>query len=350
VAPTSGRQAPIRRAIAWGIQAPNPHNTQAWKFDLLSTTEALLFVDERRLLPVTDPPARQIHIGAGCCIETLAVGMSSEGYETDVELLPDGAHAFDEIGRKPVARIKLGPATPARPDELADAIGRRQSNRRPYSGPMLTDTEAEDLRSRVADSPVEILTFNDSAVMRPLQDIAYEALEIEVTTPRLYEETRVWFRFNERQRRLHRDGLSAAQAGVDGLQRRLFELLLGNGKPSRWTSRMNTGPTLKSLRQGIESARGMFVVKTTSNEQLDWLQAGRAFARIHLGLTRLGLTCHHYNQVLQEFPEMEALQRRFEGVVGIEAPEKVQIMARVGRAKEAYVAPRREPDDFIVAG
>ncbi len=90
--PTIDPQSPIMRAIAWGIQAPNPHNTQAWKFRLVSDTEARLYVDERRLLPVTDPPARQIHIGAGCCIETLAVGMSTEGYETDVKLLPDGPH------------------------------------------------------------------------------------------------------------------------------------------------------------------------------------------------------------------------------------------------------------------
>src|SRR6266496_1721233 len=88
-------ETPILQAITYGIHAPNPHNTQAWKFELTSDTEALLYIDERRLLPVTDPPARQIHIGAGCCIETLAIGMSGRGYETDVEYLPQGAHGLD---------------------------------------------------------------------------------------------------------------------------------------------------------------------------------------------------------------------------------------------------------------
>jgi hypothetical protein len=36
------------RAIAYGIQAPNPHNTQAWRFEPLSDSEALVFIDERR--------------------------------------------------------------------------------------------------------------------------------------------------------------------------------------------------------------------------------------------------------------------------------------------------------------
>jgi hypothetical protein len=48
------------------------------------------------------------------------------------------------------------------------------------------------------------------------------------------------------------------------------------------------------------------LVKTATNRQVDWLDdwldAGRAFVRVHLGLTQLGLTCHHYNQVLQEYP------------------------------------------------
>lgn len=346
--PTVDKQAPIRQAIAWGIQAPNPHNTQAWKFRLLSDTEALVYLDEQRLLPVTDPPARQIHLGAGCFIETLAAGMSTEHYSTNVELLPDGAHGLEEIGHKPVARIKLCQDAATRPDELAAVIGRRQSNRKPYTGPMLTDTEADDIRARVTPGSVDIQTVTEPDAMRPLLEIFYRALEIEVSTPRLYEETRIWFRFNEQQRRTQRDGLSVAQAGVDGVKRRLAEWMLHNGDPARWVNRRNLNSTLKVLRKGIDSARGIVLVKTATNEQEDWLRAGRAFARVHLGLTRLGLTCHHYNQVLQEYPEMTELQREFDILVGVHEPAKVQMMVRVGRAEQAYAAPRRDPADFIV--
>ena len=78
------------------------------------------------------------------------------------------------------------------------------------------------------------------------------------------------------------------------------------------------------------------------------MEAGRAFARVHLGLTQLGLTCHHYNQVLQEFPEMAELQREFDELVAAREPQKIQIAVRVGRAKQAYIAPRRDPSDFIL--
>jgi hypothetical protein len=170
---TIDTRRPILRAIAWGVRAPSPHNTQAWKFRPTSDTAALLYVDEKRLLPATDPPARQIHIGAGCCIETLAVGMTNEGYDTNVDVLPDGPYGLDEIGRKPVAHIELRPRSATQPDALADAIGRRQTNRKTYTGPWLTDNEAEQLSAFVPPGHVALSTFNDPDAARPLLDIFY---------------------------------------------------------------------------------------------------------------------------------------------------------------------------------
>src|SRR5262245_3624691 len=79
---------PILQAITYGARAPNPHNTQAWKIEPLSNLENVLYLDEHRLLPVTDPSTREIHIGAGCFLESLATGMSGQGYVTNIELLP----------------------------------------------------------------------------------------------------------------------------------------------------------------------------------------------------------------------------------------------------------------------
>jgi hypothetical protein len=350
VASNSGprEHTPIMRAIAYGIHAPNPHNTQAWKFELVSDTDAVLYIDERRLLPVTDPPARQIHIGAGCFIETLAIGISSLGYETDVAYLPRGPYGFEEIGHKPVARIKLRQSATVRPDHLAQFIERRQTNRKPYAGPPLSDEEAAKIRAQAQSADVEVLVIDQPAEMRPLLDVFYKAMEIEVTTPHLYEETRIWFRFNENQRRALRDGLSMGQAGIDGIKRRLIEWSLRNGNPKQWFSPRSIGPVLKTYRAGIDSAMGLVLLKTETNDQLNWLEAGRSFARAQLTLTEFGLTSHPYSQVLQEYPEMADLQAEFNDLMGIREPAKIQMAVRVGRAKQSYVAKRRSPKDFII--
>jgi hypothetical protein len=90
---------PIDRAIALGCNAPNPHNTQAWKFRNTSELQTLFYVDESRLLPSTDPPARQIYIGCGCFIETLSVGATTLGLTTTVEGFPEGTYGLDEVGK-----------------------------------------------------------------------------------------------------------------------------------------------------------------------------------------------------------------------------------------------------------
>jgi hypothetical protein len=175
-------------------------------------------------------------------------------------------------------------------------------------------------------------------------------MEIEAKTPRLYEETRIWFRFNERQRQAHRDGLSIPQTGIDGLRRRVLEWALRNGNPKQWFSPRSINLSLKSFRRGVDSARGLVLLKTWTNHQSDWLRVGRAFARVHLALTRLGMTCQPNSQVLQEYPEMTKLQAEFNELLAVRAPEKVQMAVRVGRAERAYVALRRDPQDFLIDG
>ena len=96
---------PVMKAIAYGITAPSPHNTQSWFVDTISGTEMLLYVKNE--LPATDPLSRQIHMGAGCFIELAAIGMSNEEYETRVEYFPLGAYQTEsnKMAARPVARM-----------------------------------------------------------------------------------------------------------------------------------------------------------------------------------------------------------------------------------------------------
>lgn len=341
-------ETPIMQGVRYGIQAPNPHNTQAWKIRPLSPTEMLLYVDEGRTLPVTDPPARQIHIGCGCFIEVLAIGMSGHGYATRVDYLPEGPYGLKDVGRKPVARVSVHRTAGAPSDNLARFITLRQTNRKVYSGPLLTDEEARRLRHRVGPGDVELMIMNRDSQMRPFFDIFLHAVEIEARTRRTWEETRIWFRYSERQRRQRRDGLSVPQAGIDGLARLLAERYLRAGDPRRWFSPRYVESGLRAFAKGIFSARGLVFLKTATNTQLDWLLAGRAFARVHLALTELGMHCQPNSQVLQEFPEMAQLQADFNKMLAVAETEKIQMAVRAGRARQSYAAPRRDPWDLIV--
>ena len=194
-------QQPILKAISFGVNAPNPHNTQAWKMKILSDDQMLLFIDENRLLPATDPPTRQIHIGSGCFIEMLRIGMSSIGYDTQVELLPEGEYNYDDIGNKPVARIKVSRNSQIQESPLYQYTYLRQSSRKVYTGPFVTNQEFEEIKNLVGKAHPEIIVLNKPEEMQPYMEIFQEAMRIEMDTSKpLWDETRVWMRWNESDR------------------------------------------------------------------------------------------------------------------------------------------------------
>jgi hypothetical protein len=337
---------PILQAITYGGHAPNPHNTQAWKIEVLSDLEGMLYIDERRLLPVTDPSTREIHIGAGCFLESLATGMAGQGYVTHVELLPRGPYGTADIGKKPVARFSLANGSDTRRALLAQYVDVRQTNRKPYSGPPLEDVEAERIRTEVAADGGNAIIVRGRD-MGPILDLFRRATEIETATPRASEEMRQWFRFDERERRTKRDGLSVPQTVGGGIKGRIVELSLGN--PRIWSSAFARQMIMRATAKAIDSARGIVLLTTRSNRQLEWVNTGRTYERFHLVLTQLGLTCQPYSQVLHEYPEMAPLQAELNELLGVRAPEKIQMAVRVGRARRAYRAPRRDPLDFVRA-
>ena len=57
--PPSSERDPRRRALAFALLAPSPHNLQSWLVDLSRDGEVLLSSMAQRLLPQTDPLSRQ---------------------------------------------------------------------------------------------------------------------------------------------------------------------------------------------------------------------------------------------------------------------------------------------------
>jgi hypothetical protein len=98
----------------------------------------------------------------------------------------------------------------------------------------------------------------------------------------------------------------------------------------------------------VSPDEGIAMTTTETNEQLDWLKVGRDYARLALAVTGLGLTSHPLSQALQEYPENAEIQAEFNELLGIREPAKIQMAVRVGRAERAYVARRRDPQDFLV--
>jgi hypothetical protein len=344
----SSYEIPVIKAIAYGITAPSPHNTQSWFIDTLSSTEMLLYV--KHLIPATDPPARQIHMGAGCFIECLEIGMSAEGFNTSVDYFPEGEYTIQafEIGTKPVAKISLVKEANIEKDILYDYIYDRGTNRKPYKGEMLTVEEFGTIKSLIGDMHSEMIFIEGEQDMAPYLSIFNRAMELETRTTSTNEETRQMFRYTEEERMEKGDGISIPQMGMDGFMRKLAEKSLKGGDSITWHSEKMFKATMRGISKGISSSKGLIMFKSSQNEMLDWVLTGRDYARYNIAIAKLGYVTHPYNQVIQEYPEMMDLQGEFNELTAPSGDEKIQMIVRIGRADPSYKSWRKNVEDYII--
>lgn len=340
--------SPVLKAIAYGISAPSPHNTQSWYVDTLSGNVMLLYV--KHILPETDPPSRQIHMGAGCFIELASIGMSAEGYETSVEYFPQGTYQIEKnkLADKPIAKITFIKKSDIQKDVLYDYIYQRGTNRKAYSGKMITTQEFDQMKGLIGKTHSELIFINDEQEMKPYLEIFRQGMEIETKTNLTNEETRKMFRFSEEEREQKKNGISIPQMGYDGFIRKMAEKSLKNGDSITWHSESNFNATMKGINKGVYSSKGIIMFKTATNTMLDWVLSGRDYARYNVAIAKLGIVTHPYNQVIQEYPEIQDLQKEFVALTKTKADEKIQMIVRIGRADATYKSWRKNVEDYLI--
>ena len=337
----------IVKAIAIGMNAPNPHNSQAWKFKILSNLEAFFYVDETRLLRATDPPGRQIHIGCGCFLETLRLGASTVGYLAEYELLPQGEYPMEEAGLKPVALIKVAAAA-TNPLPLSDSILSRQTNRSVYEGELITPVEFNSIATLTSAKHSELSFHSEPERLKEMIDILYAGMVVEANTHVTYDESRLWFRSSQKKIETKRDGINLRTDGTKGLLLAIMEFIVNEENEASWHKSTAVNAFLKSYRNKIYTAKGIVLFKTQTNTMADWIKTGIDYVRFQLAADELGFVIHPVSQVLQEYPEMDDLRARFNELVGVSEPAKIQMGVRIGRGEKLYYSYRRDPENLLI--
>src|SRR5713226_5112152 len=187
------------------ILAANPHNSQPWLFHV-TQTQIDLFADRRRNIGTVDPFLREMHIGLGCALENLGLSAATNGYTTQVTLLPD---SLDETR---VARIGLTPGS-APVSDLYPMIPQRHTNRYPYdTGRPVTSTTMDAFRALNDDPEVKVFWFASTDMRQRVGNLLVEAAHALVA----------WDLADIQQ---HRDGITLDAAGLPDLTRAIGKML-----------------------------------------------------------------------------------------------------------------------------
>jgi hypothetical protein len=332
-----------KRLLAYAILAPNPHNMQPWIVDLRQPGQIDLYCDRTRLLPQTDPFSRQIVIGHGAFLELLDLAASAAGHRTEISYFPKGEFG-NQIDDRPIASIRLIPDASRKPDPLFEQILHRRSAKVPYdiNKPLRSD-HSQDLTTAYTDRTCQLSIATDHATVLGLQGIIQSAAEIEERTPLIYQETIDVMRIGAKEIAQHRDGITLAGAPIGWA--RLFGIV---------NREKLADPTSDAFKSGTAVSRDRAVatpafawITSSNNSRITQLAVGRAYARLNLKATALGVAMHPMSQVLQEYIEMQALQRGLLAMLNIAPGKTVQMLLRLGYTGQIDPSPRRDWQDLL---
>ncbi|MFT3766131.1 MAG: hypothetical protein QM820_11535 [Minicystis sp.] len=331
------------RALAWATLAPNAHNTQPWQLDLRRPGEVDLYVDRTRLLPETDPPARQIHLSQGTFLELLDLAARELGHTAEITLFPAGEYGPEEILDRPVATARFVPR-PAPKDPLFAQVTRRLTNRRVYDDPLraLGPAQIEALRGAANAEQASFRVIDGAAIKATLAGMLGEAMAIESASRARNLETARWFHFSDADTQRRRDGFGLLHAGKSGFTRWFLETFVLDRETAGDPRKAFAAGAADQASAQAASASAFGLLTSRGNTRRAQVLAGRAYARVALTAAALDVAVHPMSQILEEYDDMRALTGRFQAACGIGAEETAQLIVRLGFAPPHDHTPRRE--------
>lgn len=336
-------QDPRIKALSYAILAPNPHNRQPWRAELIGDDTVIISCDLGRRLPHTDPFDRQITIGLGCFIELFALAASADGFRTDIVAFPKGEPS-PRLDAGPVARLTLVRDALVQADPLFAFAPTRRSNKEAYDTSRPLDPGAFQTVLGGSTGAATVAGTLETSQVAALRDLSWRAYEIEVLTPRTLMESIDLMRIGKAEITANPDGID-----MGGF---MLELLAAGGMLSR---EQLADPSTTAFQQGMDMYRGLMFsamghvwIRTPDNSRAAQLDAGREWLRINLRATANGVAIHPISQALQEYEEMSALLTELHAALAVPEPARIQMFARVGYGPEIGPSPRWPVENCLV--
>ena len=212
----------------------------------------------------------------------------------------------------------------------------RRSNKEPYDTERPVEAAKLAGLAAAAGGQAKVRSVSEPDRVAALRDLTWQAHLVETETPRTYMESVRLMRIGKAEIEAHPDGIDLGGPFLETLN--LLGIL------NRETI---ADPTTDAYRQGLDMYRAItgsamaYVWLTTSgNRRRDQLEAGRAYVRLNLKATELGLSMHPLSQALQEYPEMDELRGALDRRLQTPDGHRVQMLARLGYGPEVGPSPR----------
>ena len=329
-----------QRFLSYALLAPNPHNRQPWLVRLVGEDALTIYVDTERDLPITDPYDRQITIGFGTFLELLVQAAAQENYLSEIELFPEGED-MQTLDARPVAHVRFveGQATA---DPLFAQVLKRRSNKTPYLPQDVEVAKLTALQETGNAFGVIAQTVGNTELAEKLRQLTWDAHVKEIMTPDALQESVDLMRIGKREVAENPDGIE-----IEGAMPSLARMTgLMDAEAMADPNSFANKQGLAMYRELAFSARAFGWLSNANASRIDQIQAGRAYVRVNLKATELGLGIHPWSQALQEYDEMQDLYAQVHEMIG--GGQRLQMLFRIGYANPITPTPRRGLEAHLV--
>ncbi|HWA89532.1 MAG TPA: hypothetical protein VG889_05815 [Rhizomicrobium sp.] len=281
-----------KQTLHAAILAANPHDTQPWAFSAHGASISV-FADRTRNLGSFDPFRREMHLGVGCAIENLMRAASVYGYSMNV--IVSGGRLEPKPHEKLVraAHLWLDAGQPMR-DELYEAIPHRHTNRGPYHERPVSVEDLHRLADLVSSHEVRVAFLTGDEERDELRGMIVAATEQIIADPEMSADSARWFRTGKREVEAHRDGIGTDTAGLSPWMAMAAKML---PDPDAATADRYWLDMTRDV-QTHAPVLGMLLVRDRL-EMGSAIGAGRAWQRLHLAATAMGLSAQPLNQPVE---------------------------------------------------
>ena len=322
--PALGLSGPETTAVReTAALAPSVHNTQPWAFRVTADVVEL-HADPARRLPVADPDDQELRLACGAALFNLRLALLAHGVRPAVDLYPDPDRP------QLVARLRRAGTGHATPElaRLLDAVPRRHTNRRPFTGAPVADAERYALRRAAAEEGalLHLLPADRRAELGRLSVAAHRR---QLADPAFRDELLRWTGVGPERH----DGVPARAAGPQPAPH------------DRWVVRDFAAGTGRERAAGKDEDEPLLAVLVPhASGRVAEIRAGEAMQRVLLTATADGLAVSFLSQLV-EVPDAREAVRAL-----VAAAHPPLAVLRIGHGLPAVRAPRRPTAELMLPG
>lgn len=326
-----------RQIIDLARWSPTVHNLQPHRVRIETATQATLFYDSSRLLPVGDPDEKFTRVALGIFIENLSIAASRYGKQITISKLY--SYSKKQEGLIPFAHLEIKPLEKQETINPKLILKRRTSRGQYYEKAIPTHTFSK-LKQEATQAGHTFKCSNNLQLVEFLKEVNREALFTDLQNDALRSELDGLFRYTEEEAASHKDGLSADCMGFPGY---LLKSVFKNHK--KWTKGLRAKVLRKTYSDSLDGTRSICWLQGAFSTTEDFVRAGRLLARMWLRVTEDGAYIHPFGSLITS---ESAYQKIYNKLYPDENGGQFWLIFRVGFSKQPARSLRLDLSDIII--